>query len=183
MRRNLPSDRVQTSKSCDSNRPLRINVTGNAGAGKTTASIRIGELLKLPVHSLDAVVWQPHWRKTSPAQRKALEHDLTRGPSWVIDGVSAHVRSAADLSVVLDYPRRVCLYRAARRNLPYLFRSRPGLPENCPEILIVPRLLKMIFRFPRLIGAQILEESQGSSKYHFVKSNEELESLLAAFEH
>ncbi len=95
MRRNLPSDRVQTSKSCDSNRPLRINV-------------------------------------------------------------------------------------AARRNLPYLFRSRPGLPENCPEILIVPRLLKIIFRFPRLIGAQLLEESRASSKYHFVKSTKDLESLLVS---
>ena len=166
--------------STDSNRPLRINVTGNAGAGKTTASICIGELLNLPVHNLDTVVWQPHWRKTPAAEREKLEHDLTSGHSWVIDGVSAHVRAVADLVIVLDYPRRVCLYRATKRNLPFLFRSRPDLPENCPENLIIPRLLRIIFQFPQLIRTQLLEESRGSSKYHFVKSNNELDALLAS---
>jgi len=168
------------TQSADLSDRLRIHVTGNAGAGKTTLAARIGNGLNLPVHSLDSVVWQPHWRKTCQAERSRLENDLTRENSWVIDGVSAHVRTAADLVVVLDYPRRVCLYRAAKRSLPFLFRSRPELPENCPEILILPRLLRIILRFPRLIGTQLLEESQGSSKYHFVKSNKELETLLAS---
>jgi hypothetical protein len=72
--------------------------------------------------------------------------------------VSRQVREAADIVIFLDVDRRTCLMRCAGRNWPYLFRSRPGLPEDCPEILIVPRLVSIIRNFPRLVRPGILEE-------------------------
>jgi hypothetical protein len=56
------------------------------------------------------------------------------------------VRESADLIVFLDYPRWVSFWRCAKRNWRYLFRSRPGLPENCPEIRIVPTLIRIIWQ-------------------------------------
>jgi adenylate kinase family enzyme len=157
--------------------PRRINVTGNAGSGKTTLALQIGRRLDLPVHHLDSVVWQPRWKKTDPHTRRALEEQLTRRESWVIDGVSKHIRERADLVVFLDLPRPKCVLRAMKRNVPYLFRSRLGLPEKCPEILIVPRLLKIIWRFPSRVRPAILEEAEGSARYHVVVCEDDVQSL------
>ena len=98
----------------------RVHVTGNAGVGKTTAAYRLGLLLGLDVVSLDSIVWQPGWRKTPADERHILETTLAARSSWVIDGVSAHIRSSADTVVFLDYPRRVALFGCLRRNWRYL---------------------------------------------------------------
>lgn len=137
---------------------MRIHITGNAGAGKTTLALLIGHRKNLPVYHLDQIVWQPGWKKTEPEKRALLEEELISKPSWVIDGVSHDVRRAADMTIFLDVPRGICMARCFRRNLPYLFKSRPELPDNCPEFLIVPQLLKIIWRFPNLVKPIILQE-------------------------
>src|SRR5688572_20728163 len=106
---------------------LRINVTGNAGAGKTRLAYQIGEALDLPVYSLDTIVWKSGWKKTPADERRALEEGLITKSAWVIDGVSAQVRAAADCIIFLDVPRPLCAWRAIRRNLRYFHRTRPEL--------------------------------------------------------
>lgn len=155
----------------------RIHVTGNAGVGKTTTAARLGRSLGLPVYSLDAIVWQSRWKKTPAEERLAREAALIAEPRWVIDGVSQTVREAADTIVFLDLPRGVCLYRCARRNWRYLFRSRPGLPEQCPEYRIAPYLARLIWRFPRRVRPAILDESKGKIFVH-VRSARDLDRFL-----
>jgi adenylate kinase family enzyme len=152
-------------------------VTGNAGAGKTTLATTLGQALDLPVFHLDSIVWQPGWRKTPPDERDRQEAELIEGQDWVIDGVSDQVRGAADLVVFLDVPRYRCLGRVFRRNLPYLFRSRPGLPAGCPEILIIPRLIRMILRFPHRVRARIRSEASSSVRFRWIRSAEDMEQL------
>lgn len=86
---------------------LRINVTGNAGSGKTSFARRLGVELGLAVFSLDSVVWQPGWVKTPSEQRALAERELASLPSWIIDGVSTYVRGEADLVVFSDVPRHI----------------------------------------------------------------------------
>ncbi|MEM8769819.1 MAG: topology modulation protein [Pseudomonadota bacterium] len=157
----------------------RIHVTGNAGAGKTTLAAELGRVLNLPVFGLDAVVWQPGWRKTPPPVRAAAERALVVQQQWVIDGVSHDVREAADLVIFLDRPRWRCLQQAVKRNLPYLFRSRPGLPDACPEIRILPTLVSMIWRFPARIRGQLLNEAQAMpDRYRILRSRKETRRFL-----
>ena len=99
---------------------MRIHVTGNAGAGKTTPAKRIGNDLNLPIYGLDQVVWQPGWKKTDPILRDQLEQELIEKPDWVIEGVSHLVRRSADVTIFLDVPRHRCMTRIIRRSLPYL---------------------------------------------------------------
>ena len=143
----------------------KINVTGSAGAGKTTYAKKLGQQLNLPVHHLDAIVWQPHWQKTPPAKRRQLEGKITEAPCWVVDGVSKHVREQADLVIVMDVPWPRCLAQALKRNLPYMFRSRPGLPEHCPELLILPTLVRMILEYPTTLKPVLEREARASNKY------------------
>lgn len=137
----------------------RIHITGNAGSGKTTLAAQLGAQLDLPVFSLDPIVWQTGWKKSAPEWRAEKEAELIARPAWIIEGVSSRVRAAADTMIFLDVPRTVSYVRCIKRNLPYLFRSRPGLPEGCPEILIIPRLIKIIWRFPTAMRPQILADA------------------------
>jgi adenylate kinase family enzyme len=161
----------------------RIFVTGNAGSGKTSVAGALAIALDLPYVCLDSIVWQAGWVKTPGPERREKELHIAQRPSWIVDGVSELFLQAADTVIFLDIPRRRCLYRVLLRNLPYLFRSRPGLPERCPEILIVPTLLRIIWKFPGALAPGILAESRrGGKRFLHVRNQSELEAALKIIE-
>ncbi len=148
---------------------MRVHITGNAGAGKTTLGKTIANDLDLPFFGLDGIVWQPNWQKTPPEERKRLEEELIDKPEWVIEGVSNLVRRSADVTVFLDVPRTKCFIRATKRTLPNLFKTRPELPENCPEYKIIPQLIRIIWKFPEGVRPVILEDiAQGQNVMHLL---------------
>ena len=159
--------------------PRRINVTGNAGAGKSTVASALGEALGIEVVALDRIVWQPGWRPTPAQQRAARIAEVVERPVWVVDGVSGLVRQSSDLIVFIDLKRRISLWRCARRNVRYLWRSRPDLPDGCPEALILHRLVKMIMRFPRDVRPTILRDADRAPAFVHVRTRAELDDLLA----
>lgn len=164
----------------DSDGSRRILVTGNAGSGKTTLAQALAAALGLPYRGLDAIVWGPGWVKAAPAICDARVRDLAAAPTWVADGVSPLLLEAADMVVFLDRPRRVCYHRAVKRNLRYLFTSRPGLPPRCPELLVVPRLLRMIWRFPTRVRPQILARRHAlGARFIHVRSDNDVQHLMA----
>ena len=157
---------------------MRLHITGNAGSGKTTLAKKLSQTLAIPVASLDSVVWKEGWVAASKKERALGEERLTIQDSWIIEGVSKTVRDYADYIIFLDVPRRICLLRCFKRNLPYLFKSRPELPSNCPEIRIIPGLIKLIWKFPSLTRPSILksiEQQKGISLSNVTK----LDDLVA----
>lgn len=160
----------------------RILVTGNAGSGKSTLARQIAAQLNLPYFSLDRVVWQSGWKKTPQDEKARLIRELIQPDSWVIDGVSPEVQAAADTVIFLDVERKVSFWRVCKRNWRYLFRSRPELPDGCPEILIVPTLFKIIWNFPKRIRPRILaqcEQAGASQRFFHLRSNADVEGFLS----
>jgi len=135
--------------------------------------------LGIPAHSLDTLVWRPHWKKAPPAERLIAERDLTNQSTWIIEGVSEHVREAADLVIYLDLPRHRCLRRALQRSLRHVRTQRPEFPRDCPEWKILPTLGRIIWRFPKLVGQNIEREAVRSpEKYWVIHSDKEIDTLL-----
>lgn len=157
----------------------RILITGNAGSGKTTLARKVAASLNAPFHSMDKIVWQEKWVKSSPLEISRGTQELISQHNWVIDGVSNEVMAAADSVVFLDVPRRLSYLRVLKRNHKYLFHSRPDLPPHCPEVLIVPRLVKMIWHFPRRVRPRILRaKKERPNSFVHIRSNKELETYL-----
>lgn len=163
---------------------MKILVTGNAGSGKSTLSKQLGQKLNLPVYSLDKVVWKAGWQKPTQEERQRKLNKLLNKDHWVIDGVSVEVMKEADVIIFLDYPLTTCFPRVIKRNWRYLFRSRPELPENCPEILIIPKLVKIMWNFPKNIRPKILSQvsRQPKTKFWHIQNKNELHRLLADFQ-
>jgi adenylate kinase family enzyme len=157
---------------------LRVNVTGNAGAGKSTIARALGDASGIEVVGLDRIVWQPYWTPTPTHQREALIADVVERPEWIVDGVSRQVRGHADLIVFIDLKRRVLLWRCARRNVRHLWRTRPDLPDGCPEALIIRRLLRIIMRFPRDVRPAILDDGSRAPAFVHLRSRQQLDEFL-----
>ena len=138
----------------------RIAVIGCIGAGKSTLARQIGAALSLPVFHLDRLWWQDgsyriRGAKTVAAHTMAatdfrrLQQELAAADAWVIDGgyiPDLDTRLArADTVVFLDLPRRVCLWRLARRHN----RRRPDYPDQVREGLgWFLLLVRWIHRYP-----------------------------------
>lgn len=101
-------------------------------------------------------------------------------PSWIIEGVSTHVRSAADVVVYLDVPRSVCLRRALIRTVRVGTRTRSEMPSNCPEWRIVARLVRIIYRFPAVVGEALRSEANSDpAKFLIFRDPVEAGEVLA----
>ncbi len=161
---------------------MKIHITGNSGSGKSTLAKRLGSILEIPVYSLDSIVWKKGWQKTAVDERASKERELAENTTWIIEGVSAIIRQEADFIIFLDYPRVSCMARAFRRNIKYLFKSRPELPENCPELLILPTLLKIIWNFDVLAKPQILS-TISSNRSIIMRNDREVIQFLNKVEH
>jgi len=160
----------------------RVLVTGNAGAGKTTVAQLLAAQISLTYIGLDSIVWKPGWVKAPTSERREKETAVANNQAWVVDGVSLLILRAADTVIFLDYPRYKCFWRVLRRNIPYLFRSRPGLPERCQEIRIIPTLIKTIWRFPHKVRPEILRECLTAGKFVVhIRSSGELKLFLSSF--
>lgn len=160
----------------------RIFITGNAGTGKTTLSKQVSELLGIKAYGLDKIVWSPGWQMASTVDRAIKIAEITKKSSWIIDGVSEVALKAADTIIFLDFPRKISYIRVMKRNWRYLFKSRPELPKNCPEILIVKQLLKIIWNFPSYVRPSILKhlhESKGIKNIFHIRSKHDLNDFMA----
>jgi len=157
----------------------RVLVTGNAGAGKSTLGKRLADILNVPFHGMDQIVWKANWQKATKEEQQQKVAQLVAWESWVIDGVSYEVMAAADTVIFLDVPRRICFWRAAKRNRKYLFKSRPDLPADCPEVLIIPQLIKIIWRFPKRVRPNILaEKDRRGNDFIHIRSKKDVEDYL-----
>lgn len=163
---------------------MRIHITGNAGSGKSTFARHVGDILEINVYGLDSIVWGEGWRETPMDDRRRLEEELVSKPQWIIEGVSSIARQAADYIIFLDFSRSVCYMRCVKRNWRYLFSSRPGLPDNCPEIKVIPTLVKIIWHFPYRAKLAIIRDLNMQGKTSItITTNKKVAQFLAELRH
>jgi adenylate kinase family enzyme len=116
----------------------RIVVVGSSGSGKTTLARQLGAKLGLPVIHLDVLYWRPGWTASDRESFRRRVAAAIAGDGWIVDGSFSGLAmdltvARADILVVIDRPRWLCLWRVLWRSAFQRSRGRPDLPEGCPE--------------------------------------------------
>jgi adenylate kinase family enzyme len=109
-------------------------VVGTSGAGKTTLSFRLAELLGCPHIELDAFQHGPHWQQATVEEPRDRTDRATAGDCWVCDGNYEAVRDLvwgrATQLVWLDYERPLIMARVIRRSVWRAITRKPMWNEN-----------------------------------------------------
>ena len=128
----------------------RIAVVGPSGAGKTTFSRRLGELLGVPVVHLDHHHWKPAWAEPAADEWATLQAELLTGETWIADGNyggTFDLRFAlADTVIVLAPPPLSCVAGVLRRWARHYRQDVQA--HGCPEHLDLG-FLRWIWRYPK----------------------------------
>jgi adenylate kinase family enzyme len=97
----------------------RINVIGTSGAGKSTFSKRLAEVLNYPYIEMDKIFWEPNWKWPSDEKFFSKLKSSLNQETWVLDG--NYTRSVpikweqVDLIIWLDYSFPRTLIQAVKR--------------------------------------------------------------------
>jgi adenylate kinase family enzyme len=128
----------------------RIMIVGQPGSGKSTLARAIGARTDLPVVHIDTIHWQPGWVERSRDEKTRLCHEVEARDRWIFEGGHSATwenrLARADLLIWIDRPTPLRLWRVLRRTLTGLGRTRPDLPEGCPERLdTLPDFIRFIW--------------------------------------
>ena len=115
----------------------RLIVIGPCGAGKSTASRRLAELMHMPLFHLDKLHWNAGWVEGSKDELREALTPILAQDRWIIDGNYGSTMeqrlARADTIVYLDYPIPICFWRALKRVWQSHGKTRPDMAEGCPE--------------------------------------------------
>ena len=116
----------------------RILILGPSGSGKSTLAERIGQVLKIPVITLDRYFWNPSWIETPRDEWKEKIKKLMMEEKWVMDGNYTSYTLAmrvkrADSIIFIDFPRKISYLRVFIRRLKHRGETRPSVADGCPE--------------------------------------------------
>lgn len=112
-------------------------IIGQPGAGKSTLARALGARSGLPVVHIDHIHWQAGWVERPAAEKTRMCRAVEAQERWIFEGghsaTWANRMARADLLVWIDLPVGLRLRRVLWRTLRDYGRTRPDLPEGCPE--------------------------------------------------
>ena len=112
-------------------------ITGAPGSGKSTLAVAMGTLTGLPVFHMDIIHYKSGWIERTQSDKHKLTHNVHILDEWIFEG--GHSRTyaeriqRADTFIWLDFPVLLRLYRVLWRAIKYRGKTRPDLPDGCPE--------------------------------------------------
>jgi adenylate kinase family enzyme len=161
----------------------RIMIIGSGGAGKSTLSRQLGDILNVPVYHLDAYFWKPGWVPTPYDEWDDFQQKLVLEESWIIDGNYGRTfdirMKQADVIILLDFSRWITTYRVIKRRIIYHGKTRPDLNEACPESLDF-EFIKWVWNFKKTKISGIMEKltEYQDKKIIVLKSQKHVEKLI-----
>ena len=162
----------------------RIMIIGCGGSGKSTLAETLGRHLDLPIIHLDEYYWHPGWVKSDPQSWEIKVKELIEHDKWIMDGNyggTMDLRIArAETIIFLQFPTRTCLSRVLRRSVKYYGRTRPNMPENCPE-RFSPEfyhyiLMYNLTRTPKILYK--LKQVESTKSVHILQNDQAVNQLL-----
>jgi len=115
----------------------RVMIAGGPGSGKSVLAAALGDKTGLPVYHMDKIHYRPGWVERSRAEKDRLTGEVHARDRWIFEGghssTYAERIARADTFIWLDVPVGLRMVRVLRRSFRYYGRTRPDLPDGCPE--------------------------------------------------
>jgi adenylate kinase family enzyme len=166
----------------------KILVIGSGGSGKSTLSLKMGEILGIDVFHLDKFYWREGWIKPDPYEWLRIVDEILKREQWIIDGnfsgtLKRRVESC-DTIIFLDLSRAICLWRIVMRRLRYRQRARPDMAHGCNERLNL-EFVSWVMNYSKRSRPKVLElmrTNAASRKILWLRSPQQVEAFLASLE-
>ena len=162
----------------------RIAIIGNCGSGKSTLARQIAEQTGHPLIHLDYEHWSPGWVAMLQEAFIAKQQEWTAGERWIIEGnynaTLALRYSAADLVVLLDLSRWLCVWRVIKRH----GKERPDMRQDVIEESMFSinylKFLRFILGYKKkcLLEVLALHEEYQHVKLLRLRSRREVREIL-----
>ncbi len=168
---------------------MKILILGNGGSGKSYLAKRLAALLTCePIH-LDNLYWNPgSWIHNSKDQWDTALLQYLQKETWVMEGTPMRdlsVRIAhADLIVLLDTARYICILRVIRKGIANIIRKNKPYNDGCPIRGLSLRAIKWVWNYPyktRPIILSQLAAAQSSKNVLYLKNKQESALLIKNF--
>ncbi|MDF0733082.1 AAA family ATPase [Pseudomonas entomophila] len=166
----------------------RVMIVGQPGSGKSTLARQLGERTGLPVVHIDTIHWQPGWVERSRDEKTRLCHEVEAREQWIFEGGHSTTWdnriARADLLIWIDRSSMLRFWRVLCRTLTQRGRTRPDLPEHCPELIgNLPEFFSFMWKTrtsARDKLEQLLATAPPTCRVVRLRSNRESELFLAS---
>ena len=115
----------------------RVMIIGQPGSGKSTLARLLGEKTGLPVYHIDQIHWMSGWVERPKSEKIALAMEVQNRDQWIFEGGLRHTKEhrleRCDTLINLDLPLWLRAWRVGKRTFLGYGRTRPDLPDGCPE--------------------------------------------------
>jgi len=147
----------------------KIRIVGPVGSGKTTLARNLSRQNRIPMYSLDEVVWT---RSSGEDIRNSIEdrdsklQEILKQSSWIIEGAhlgwSMKTFEEADRIIFLNPALPVRIYRITRR---FILQKR-GIEKSSysPTWRIYGRMFKWTYQYETIFKKQVREILSTSQK-------------------
>ncbi|WP_024674812.1 ATPase AAA [Pseudomonas syringae] len=167
----------------------RVMIVGQPGSGKSTLALELGLNTGLPVVHIDTIHWQPGWVERSWDEKTDLCREVEARDHWIFEGGHSATWDSrvarADLLIWIDRSAALRFWRVLLRALLQRGRSRPDLPENCPELLAnLPEFFSFMWRKRKSARAkmqQLVVAAPSTCRVVCLRSNRDTKVFLASF--
>ena len=168
----------------------RVMIVGQPGSGKSTLARKLGQCTGLPVVHIDTIHWQPGWVERTWDEKTRLCLEVEARDNWIFEGGHSATWdnrvARADLLIWIDRSAPLRFLRVLLRALLHRGKSRPDLPENCPELLAnLPEFFRFMWRTKKTARAkmqQLVATAPSTCRVVYLRSNREARMFIASIE-
>jgi adenylate kinase family enzyme len=162
----------------------RVMIVGQPGGGKSWLARQMGARTGLPVFHMDQIHWMSGWVERPLEDKLRMATEVENSDQWIFEGGFSrsypHRLSRADVLIVLDPPFALRIWRVFKRTIRDYGRSRPDLPEGCPE-QFSPEFWKWIWdtrHTGRAKSLGLLDQAGPETTCHMLRSRQDVADFL-----